>query len=155
MPDVWLTYGNPWEIKRPDVKFQVAFGGKTTSKTVNGKKVTEWMPSEKVGPAAACVCCPAGLAASWPMTYNRAITCLVTARHDAAGMPCGSSIFKCPFWPMLISMDKRPNHESAVARCGYYGLTLQHMPAGVGCGLRQPHPRLQDHHHQQPEAVGR
>jgi hypothetical protein len=48
MPDVWLTNGNPWEMKRPEVKFPVAFGGKTAQKEVNGKKVTEWTPFEKV-----------------------------------------------------------------------------------------------------------
>ncbi|KAG1660964.1 hypothetical protein FOA52_005589 [Chlamydomonas sp. UWO 241] len=44
MPDIWLTDGNPWEIKRPDVRFEVCFGGKVEKK--NGKSV--WTPNEKV-----------------------------------------------------------------------------------------------------------
>ncbi len=54
LPDIWLTNGNPWEIRRPDVHYTVSFGGSTTTKTVNGKPVTEWQPSDKVcGGAAA------------------------------------------------------------------------------------------------------
>lgn len=55
LPDVWLTNGNPWEMERPDIKFQVGFGGKTITKDVNGKKVSEWVPGEKVGHLAAWV----------------------------------------------------------------------------------------------------
>ncbi len=44
VPDIWLTEGNPWEVRRGDVRFEVAFGGKTDTK--NGK--TTWMPSERV-----------------------------------------------------------------------------------------------------------
>jgi len=43
-PDIWLTSGNPWEIPRRDISFDVCFGGKTT---VSGGKTT-WVPSEKV-----------------------------------------------------------------------------------------------------------
>ncbi|KAG2434907.1 hypothetical protein HYH02_012105 [Chlamydomonas schloesseri] len=48
MPDIWLTKGNPWEVKRDDIKFEVGFGGRVERKKVNGKEMTVWTPSEKV-----------------------------------------------------------------------------------------------------------
>jgi glucan phosphorylase len=45
VPDIWLTQGNPWEVKRHDIRFEVGFSGKTASS--NGKTV--WTPAEKVG----------------------------------------------------------------------------------------------------------
>ncbi|GLC52978.1 Transcription factor [Pleodorina starrii] len=47
-PDIWLTSGNPWEVRRDDVKFEVGFGGRVERRKVNGKEVTVWTPSEKV-----------------------------------------------------------------------------------------------------------
>ena len=47
-PDIWLTEGNPWEVRR-DIKFVVGFAGKTEKKVVNGKEVTVWTPSQQVG----------------------------------------------------------------------------------------------------------
>mmetsp|Transcript_21955 Transcript_21955/g.37564 ORF Transcript_21955/g.37564 Transcript_21955/m.37564 type:complete len:868 (-) Transcript_21955:290-2893(-) len=47
-PDIWLTEGNPWEIARHDIKIRVSFGGKVEKKTVKGKEVSVWMPSEQV-----------------------------------------------------------------------------------------------------------
>lgn len=44
VPDIWLDEGNPWEVKRNDIKFEVGFSGKTT--TDKGK--TTWVPGEKV-----------------------------------------------------------------------------------------------------------
>lgn len=44
VPDIWLTEGNPWEVKRNDVRFEVGFSGKTV--TEKGKTV--WTPGEKV-----------------------------------------------------------------------------------------------------------
>jgi starch phosphorylase len=44
VPDVWLEQGNPWEIKRHDIRFQVGFSGKT----VTDKGKTTWIPGEKV-----------------------------------------------------------------------------------------------------------
>jgi starch phosphorylase len=42
-PDIWLSNGNPWEIKR-DISFTVSFGGVVTKE---GKKST-WVPAESV-----------------------------------------------------------------------------------------------------------
>jgi starch phosphorylase len=48
LPDIWLTDGNPWEVKRSDIQYQVNFGGRTEKKKVDGKEVTIWTPSQKV-----------------------------------------------------------------------------------------------------------
>ena len=48
-PDYWLTFGNPWEIPRLDVAYDVCFGGKLkTGKSPTGKPITVWEPSERV-----------------------------------------------------------------------------------------------------------
>ena len=40
LPDIWLTNGNPWEIRRPEIKYKVGFYG-----TVDNFK---WSPEEVV-----------------------------------------------------------------------------------------------------------
>lgn len=40
LPDIWLTNGNPWELKRPNIWYPVGFYGE-----VKGGK---WVPEEKV-----------------------------------------------------------------------------------------------------------
>lgn len=52
VPDIWLTEGNPWEVKRNDIQFEVAFSGKTT--TDKGK--TTWIPGERVSEGVRGVC---------------------------------------------------------------------------------------------------
>ncbi|PNH00280.1 Glycogen phosphorylase 1, partial [Tetrabaena socialis] len=47
-PDIWLTKGNPWEIRRDDVHFSVGFGGRVERRKQGGKEVSVWIPSEKV-----------------------------------------------------------------------------------------------------------
>jgi glycogen phosphorylase len=47
-PDIWLTNGNPWEIRRQDIQFIVGFGGTTVTKKDGDKTVTVWEPAEKV-----------------------------------------------------------------------------------------------------------
>lgn len=48
LPDIWLTDGNPWEVKRSDIHYEVAFGGRTEKKKVDGKEVTVWIPAQRV-----------------------------------------------------------------------------------------------------------
>lgn len=39
-PDYWLTFGNPWEIQRLDIAYDIGFGGRVIStKTAPGKPV--------------------------------------------------------------------------------------------------------------------
>jgi starch phosphorylase len=49
-PDYWLTFGNPWEIQRLDIAYNVAFGGKVITSTLPGRKTPlhTWEASERV-----------------------------------------------------------------------------------------------------------
>ena len=49
MTDKWLRFGNPWEIVRSDVAFDVAFGGRTEASTdADGRYRVRWIPSKVV-----------------------------------------------------------------------------------------------------------
>ncbi|CAD7703361.1 unnamed protein product [Ostreobium quekettii] len=48
VPDVWLTDGNPWEVRRPDVVFPVSFGGKLKKTVTGSHELVEWIPDEQV-----------------------------------------------------------------------------------------------------------
>lgn len=37
-PDFWLSFGNPWEIERTDIRYIIHFGGKCIKKEENGIK---------------------------------------------------------------------------------------------------------------------
>lgn len=43
--DKWLRYGNPWEIPRPEISFDIKFGGHTEGYTDdNGRYQVRWVP---------------------------------------------------------------------------------------------------------------
>jgi len=47
--DNWLQYGNPWEIPRRDLGFQIGFGGRTESYTDDrGRFRVRWIPARAV-----------------------------------------------------------------------------------------------------------
>lgn len=47
--DKWLRYGNPWEIPRPEISFDVKFGGHTENYTdKDGRYRVRWVPSRVV-----------------------------------------------------------------------------------------------------------
>lgn len=47
--DKWLRYGNPWEIMRPELAFDVPFGGRTEQWTDDqGRKRVRWVPETVV-----------------------------------------------------------------------------------------------------------
>jgi starch phosphorylase len=47
--DKWLHYGNPWEIPRPTISFEVGFGGATRPWTdEQGRYRVEWIPQDRV-----------------------------------------------------------------------------------------------------------
>uniref|UniRef100_A0A7R9VNV1 Alpha-1,4 glucan phosphorylase n=1 Tax=Chlamydomonas euryale TaxID=1486919 RepID=A0A7R9VNV1_9CHLO len=49
LPDIWLTDGNPWEVKRGDIRYEVCFGGHSEKKKdKDGKESSIWVPAEKV-----------------------------------------------------------------------------------------------------------
>jgi starch phosphorylase len=46
--DRWLRLGNPWEIARPEVRFDVKFGGRTESLVEDGRYLVRWIPEQIV-----------------------------------------------------------------------------------------------------------
>src|SRR5262249_17365234 len=48
-PEQWLSFGNPWELARPDVIFDIGFGGRIeTSNWPRGAVRTIWHPAETI-----------------------------------------------------------------------------------------------------------
>lgn len=47
-PDNWLRYGNPWEIPRSDLQFEVNFGGEVKVIRENGRDNYKWVNTDKV-----------------------------------------------------------------------------------------------------------
>jgi starch phosphorylase len=47
-PDEWLGCGNPWEFQRPDVVYQVHFGGHVDHVDDRGRDRATWRPAETV-----------------------------------------------------------------------------------------------------------
>ena len=49
LPENWLEFGNPWEFERPEVNYEVGFGGHVEIEDQpDGKVACKWQPSEKV-----------------------------------------------------------------------------------------------------------
>jgi starch phosphorylase len=49
MTDKWLRYGNPWEIVRPDIYYEVKFGGHTEAgRDEHGRYQVRWLPDTEV-----------------------------------------------------------------------------------------------------------
>ena len=46
--DKWLQLGNPWEIPRPEILFDVKLGGHTEGYTKDGKYRVRWVPNRVV-----------------------------------------------------------------------------------------------------------
>jgi len=47
-PDVWLSFGNPWEFQRPEVVYHVHFGGSVDHVEDKGRQRSVWHPGETV-----------------------------------------------------------------------------------------------------------
>ena len=46
--DKWLRNGNPWEIARPEVAYQVKFGGRTETFLEDSRTLTRWVPETEI-----------------------------------------------------------------------------------------------------------
>jgi starch phosphorylase len=47
--DKWLRFGNPWEIVRPEIYYEVKFGGRTeTWRDEHGRHQVRWLPDTEV-----------------------------------------------------------------------------------------------------------
>src|SRR5579872_4336829 len=52
-PENWLTFGNPWEVTRPDVRHTIGFGGTVDMRSgVDSSTSSIWHPSETVSAVA-------------------------------------------------------------------------------------------------------
>jgi len=48
-PETWLKYGNPWEFGRPEVTYEIQFGGRVEEyRDAGGEKAFRWIAAEKV-----------------------------------------------------------------------------------------------------------
>ncbi len=53
LADMWLHYGNPWEIKKPDISYEIGFGGHTeTFHDDQGRYRVRWVPARMVNAVA-------------------------------------------------------------------------------------------------------
>jgi starch phosphorylase len=48
LTDKWLRLGNPWEIPRPEIVFDVKFGGRTETYEQGGEQRVRWIPGSVV-----------------------------------------------------------------------------------------------------------
>jgi starch phosphorylase len=46
--DSWLRFGNPWEIARPEIRFDVKIGGRTEAYEEGGKYRVHWLPAQVI-----------------------------------------------------------------------------------------------------------
>ncbi len=47
-PENWLSFGNPWEFARPEIAYDIGFGGSVETSQTDGTTHSEWFPSETV-----------------------------------------------------------------------------------------------------------
>jgi starch phosphorylase len=48
LPERWLSFGNPWEFERPEVVYDVNYGGAVEHIAANGRLRAVWRPGETV-----------------------------------------------------------------------------------------------------------
>ena len=48
IPEDWLAWGNPWEFRRPELTFNIGFGGAVTVEHDGGEARYRWVPAEFV-----------------------------------------------------------------------------------------------------------
>src|SRR5580765_4674799 len=63
--DKWLRFGNPWEIARPEIAYEVKFGGRTETTNESGGYRVRWIPGTVVK----------GVAYDTPILGYRVSTC--------------------------------------------------------------------------------
>src|SRR5258708_17192857 len=60
-PEEWLSFGNPWEFARPEVIYDIHFGGRVeTTISPTGVKRSVWHPAESLEAAAYDIPVPRG-----------------------------------------------------------------------------------------------
>ena len=48
LPEDWLEFGNPWEFQRPEVVYNIHFGGHVEHVDDRGRDIATWHPAETV-----------------------------------------------------------------------------------------------------------
>ena len=77
--DKWLRNGNPWEIARSEIAYEVKFGGRTEAFTdEQGRYRVRWIPRDRG-------------ARAWPTTRRSSATASAPATRCACGRPRRSS----------------------------------------------------------------
>lgn len=51
-PDYWLNFGNPWEIERPQISYDIKFYGHVSVSEEDGRQMFKWHPGESVSAVA-------------------------------------------------------------------------------------------------------
>ena len=47
-PEDWLSFGNPWQFERPEVAYEIGFGGIAAGNSVGKQRRARWRPAKKV-----------------------------------------------------------------------------------------------------------
>ncbi len=47
-PERWLSFGNPWEFERPEVVYDIDYGGRVDHVAANGRSRAVWVPDETI-----------------------------------------------------------------------------------------------------------
>jgi glycogen phosphorylase len=48
LPEQWLSFGNPWEFERPEIVYDVHYGGRVEHVAANGRSPAVWQPDETI-----------------------------------------------------------------------------------------------------------
>ncbi len=47
-PEDWLSFGNPWQFERPEVIYEIGYGGVTEGDSVDKPRHARWLPKRRV-----------------------------------------------------------------------------------------------------------
>ena len=48
LPENWLSFGNPWEFERPEIVYDINYGGRVDRVAANGRSRAVWHPDETI-----------------------------------------------------------------------------------------------------------
>ncbi len=48
LPEHWLSFGNPWEFERPEIVYDISYGGEVDRVAANGRSRAVWHPDETI-----------------------------------------------------------------------------------------------------------
>ena len=91
-PENWLTFGNPWEVARPDATHQIGFGGTVETRRADGRRRRSyvWHPAETVDAVAYDT-----PVVGWRGHYRQHATAVVRPGGGSAAARCVQSRRPC------------------------------------------------------------